>query len=301
MNLEKKSVDNTLTYKLTKELLSNKTGEEHFFSYSKSITILFVATGEILINTQTKTWIKENEACYLSPYTFFSFASIKESSTVFILELPLSFLVTSPSLISSKYLDPFINAAGLELIKINSVNKWGISCLSSLNKIIDINETKDKAYEVNILSESLAFFNSLYNEFSKNISGRKHVSKKTLQFAQMLDYINDNLSGVLDVNTLAKKVGISPREANRTFMDFVSMSPMQFIKRKRVLLAGQTLQKEPSIRLSRLAKLCGFCTPSYLIESFKPIYGETPVEYAKRYNITKWSVDPFSALNDYYS
>lgn len=98
-----------------------------------------------------------------------------------------------------------------------------------------------------------------------------------LQRKRVLDFINDNLSLKITIESMSKEVNLSPYHFAREFKHSFSLPPAQFILRKRLLKAKSLLQTSTAI--SDISNLCGFSTQSHMNVYFKKVFNLTPAAY----------------------
>ena len=82
-----------------------------------------------------------------------------------------------------------------------------------------------------------------------------------------------------ELNILAEKSCLSPRQFNRVFTEYVGTGPKEFQRIVRFQRALFILQSQPEINMAQLAAACGYYDQPHLIKEFKLFSGYTPVEY----------------------
>lgn len=94
------------------------------------------------------------------------------------------------------------------------------------------------------------------------------------QIAEVLNYINDNLSDELSVDALAAKSYLSKYYFMRRFKEMTGYTVHSYILLKRVLYASELLHT--GTPATKAAILSGFGDYSTFSRAYKKIYGETP-------------------------
>ena len=97
----------------------------------------------------------------------------------------------------------------------------------------------------------------------------------------MMDWIDQNLTSTVTVDQIAASAGISARECQRTFLRCLHYTPMEYLRRRR-LLAASRLLIETDLPITEIALGCGFSSPSYFSYQFRLLAGNTPAEYRKK-------------------
>jgi transcriptional regulator GlxA family with amidase domain len=96
-------------------------------------------------------------------------------------------------------------------------------------------------------------------------------------------YMLENLRGDLSVETLAEKMGMSPRHFSRVCLRETKTNPGQLVDRLRVEAAQQMIDSS-SKGLKEIADACGFGSADSMRRSFQRMLGITAAEYVNRFN-----------------
>ncbi len=95
----------------------------------------------------------------------------------------------------------------------------------------------------------------------------------------------------LSVDTLARRLAMSPRNFFRIFVREVGLTPGRFVERVRVEAARRLLQ-ETSRGVPDVAAACGFGTPETMRIAFRRTLGVSPNGYRNRFDTTSLSPSP---------
>ncbi len=95
---------------------------------------------------------------------------------------------------------------------------------------------------------------------------------------KVIDYVSNNPTVPHRVATLARRFGISERQLHRQFLDYVKLSPREFILRSRIHSAAADLRNtdEP---IASISEKYNFCDQSAFTRQFRKILGTTPALY----------------------
>jgi len=97
-----------------------------------------------------------------------------------------------------------------------------------------------------------------------------------------VDFINLLLDKrQLEVNTLADKLCMSPRQLNRKIIALTGEPPASYMLRIKMQRARLLLEGKPEMKIEDIADRCGFEHPSGFYHAFKKMYDVTPVEYRR--------------------
>ncbi len=152
-------------------------------------------------------------------------------------------------------------------------------------------------------------FNRLIDKLQDKLNGTKELTQKIFlietflqkQLSQQKGYEYDRMEhciqqidsarGVISVEKLASETCLSRKQFERTFSDFVGISPKKFL---RTIRFQNTLLKKHKSAINNLAALAcesGYYDQSHMTSDFKNLTGYTPKQF---FDIC----DPFS---DYFS
>ena len=100
--------------------------------------------------------------------------------------------------------------------------------------------------------------------------------------ALALEYIDTHIMGKLLVSDIAKNSFVSVVTLERHFLEYLQMTPIEFIKNKRLSMACVLLAEGKSVQ--ETFNTCGFSDYSHFIQTFKKTYGVTPLKFKKQRN-----------------
>lgn len=92
-----------------------------------------------------------------------------------------------------------------------------------------------------------------------------------------VDYIEENLAGEIDMGVAASKACCSEYHFTRFFSFIQDMPLSEYIRRRRLTLAGFMLQKS-NVRVIEIATLFGYSSPNSFTRAFQEMHGVTPSE-----------------------
>jgi transcriptional regulator GlxA family with amidase domain len=100
-------------------------------------------------------------------------------------------------------------------------------------------------------------------------------SQPTDRFAELVPWIMRHLSGDLSVNTLARRVCMSPSHFNRAFKSVLGSTPAAFVENLRINEARRRLSS-PRKTVESVAELVGFCNANEFRRAFEKRFGAKP-------------------------
>lgn len=102
---------------------------------------------------------------------------------------------------------------------------------------------------------------------------------------QVIDYIDKHIYEQLTVTQISNDLYISQSTLERRFKQILNIKPLEYIRKKKLILASQLLLSGESVLQTGIS--VGFNDNSYFIQLFKRYYGCTPYEYKSVNGITK--------------
>ena len=97
---------------------------------------------------------------------------------------------------------------------------------------------------------------------------------------EIIAYIYTHYHEKIEVEDIAKQVGISRNECFRCFKRFTGKKPVEYLNDYRLLMAAQLLQ-ETENSIENISAECGFASASFFGKMFKGKYGKTPLQFRK--------------------
>jgi YesN/AraC family two-component response regulator len=98
----------------------------------------------------------------------------------------------------------------------------------------------------------------------------------------IVEYINANIDKKLEVEQLLAVTSWTKRHLTRIFMQYLKISPYQYILNRKIEKASSLL-KETNIPINEIAFELGFQNYSSFCTAFKKVNEETPENYRKKY------------------
>lgn len=102
------------------------------------------------------------------------------------------------------------------------------------------------------------------------------------RFAELLDWLTENLHRELDTAQLAKRACMSERNFRRRFEAEIGLPVGRYLTRTRVTKAQSLLESTPLL-VAKIAKQCGFSSDEAMRYAFAQELGVTPSEYRARF------------------
>ena len=101
-----------------------------------------------------------------------------------------------------------------------------------------------------------------------------------------LAYINDNYGKRLQIQEIAAYTGLSRSYFTRLFSSETGQSPYDYILNARIRSAKEMLTGS-HLRVSEIARKCGFVNTSHFVKMFREITGQTPSVFRNYFNMDR--------------
>ncbi len=145
-----------------------------------------------------------------------------------------------------------------------------ISALAQIEKMINECGTFNKNDAIiSNLSSLLSSINSAFN-----IKEKKLPTKGA--DAEIISYVNENLTSDLTIEKIARKMHISPSQVSRVFKKSTGKSPHSYITAKRLILFNKKLRN--GLGVIEACHECGFNDYSSFYRLYKKHFGKAPTE-----------------------
>jgi AraC-like DNA-binding protein len=112
---------------------------------------------------------------------------------------------------------------------------------------------------------------------------RTPVPATPLALRRAMEYLDAHVEQPLDISDLAAHCGTSIRSLYRAFRKYLELSPLEFLKQRRLLLARRKLEyAEPTLTVTQAAFSCGFNDISHFSRDFSRAFGASPSALLRR-------------------
>lgn len=284
---------------LNQEYIEKDESNERDWASTESFELLSIEKGSAnLITTKKRFSIKEGDIVLAFPNVLHKLE----------LHENLSFKKIS-------FNEDDINASNFEYNKSEYFNKQKLGSLTLLFKKKSEYNTAIKQFidylfaeydqtnkPFTILSNSfvLFVFYCAQNEL-KGKDGTFEKKKQDAQINKMISFCNSKYNKNVTLKDIASAAELSERGALRVFKETINDTPAQYVLKKRLHEAAKLLKEDNDLTVKEIGEQCGFNSPAYFVEVFHRYYKKTPNEYRADHNITKWSDNPFGALEEFFT
>lgn len=219
---------------------------------------LFVAGGELAtVFDKKKVIVKENGFMYHSPHTRHEY-------------MPNTFPI------EMYYVTFTTNDFKIFELKNGAYQLGDISgVIDIISKMIKLKRDTSYGKKASVLLYQLIL------ELNEMISKKNTGNNSKLQPA--IDYLNENFTQELDLNTLAEVIDVTPEHFCRLFKKYYHMRPFEYVQRLRIQKAKDIMFENRNLSISEISQMVGYQHASYFIKLFKKQEAITPMEFRMLY------------------
>lgn len=129
----------------------------------------------------------------------------------------------------------------------------------------------------------LSVANEIYQRQGFKVTGILESRKDMIKIRKVTDHLLDNLHKPIgSLIDLARTFGTNEYKLKRGFKYVHGETIYRFVQNERLSMA-EVLIKHDDQRIFKIAEICGFRNQCHFSRSFKEKYGESPINYRKRY------------------
>lgn len=129
--------------------------------------------------------------------------------------------------------------------------------------------------------EKIYYFFRLFAILKESLKPMASNSLLPQSIGKIIDYIDSHIHEEISISDIAKTLYISQSTLTRQFKKHLDITPLEFVKRRKLALAVQLLQEGKSVLAAGTG--VGYNDNSYFIELFKKYYGTSPYQYKKNH------------------
>ncbi len=123
----------------------------------------------------------------------------------------------------------------------------------------------------------------IWDEIYRTIDSEKIADGYTARLTvlkNMMDYVKKNLDEKITLESIADAGHVSKRTCGNVFKRCLNKTPIEYLTDVRLRKSIEML-KNTDMTILEISEACGFAGASYYAESFRRVFGKSPVEYRK--------------------
>ena len=241
------------------------------------LELFALLSGKVRINADSESYeLRPGEGCFLNTEVVHSFQALGLG------ECRFHSFVFDPAIVGGfpgsvfdvKFVRPILDS-GASFIKLNREDQPFFSALAAGIKACHEEKPGFELTLRDTLSQAVCYVGR-----QGAFEARKAPSVQEERLKEMLLWIDSHWEEPVGVSELAAAGHISLREWQRVFRRYLAYSPVEYLRRRRLLRAAELLRTTQA-PITEIALRCGFGTPSYFAGEFKKLIGKTPQQYRK--------------------
>lgn len=116
----------------------------------------------------------------------------------------------------------------------------------------------------------------LGSTFGAAASGKSRTEASRREMERLCDFIDARLIDPLGLSDLEAESGLSARVLQMQFRKYFGMTPMEWVRNRRLDLARTKLLADPTLMITSLSYELGFSSPSHFAAYYQRRFGELP-------------------------
>ncbi|MCD7892865.1 MAG: AraC family transcriptional regulator [Erysipelotrichaceae bacterium] len=255
--------------------------ELQFCLVTKGIVSFHVNNTEVIVRENQGIFINAAQLHQASNY-------LNNDSSYICLDVHPDFISSFPgSLINDKYVQPYVTNTDIEYCLLDNNIDWQKNILDYL---LMIYQEYDKNNEFRIWVYLIQIWDLLIDNYFLTYPST-HKKDHNIRIKQMIEYITKHYYENIQLDDLAKEIGVSKSTCCREFKSHMHCTIFEYIMNYRLIEATKLLLSS-DYNITEIAYMCGFSTSSYFIKHFKKKTGVSPHVYRKeKQNNTKEILD----------
>lgn len=256
---------------------STKKIEPH---WHQEFELFVLDSGKAEANLEGETVVLEkNSGCFINRNVLHSFISVTAEecnyrSFVFGADIVTGF---DGSIFDSKYVTPLLQS-GVPYLIFDALNNPAF--FEYFHAAFEACKYEESGYEFQLrfsLSEIILY--CLKRASSFKVSDKNNLLSERIK--SMMIWIDQNLENEISLKAIAAQSNVCVRECQRIFSQCLNYSPMEYVRKRRIIAASRFLVKT-ELPIVEIANNLQFSSSSHFSKLFKEIMGCTPLQYRKQ-------------------
>ena len=174
---------------------------------------------------------------------------------------------------------PIIDNADLPFIRFRYINNY---TEDMYNLMIDLSKYKHNAFEITkrlfLMWELIMKKAEDYGPPPSDIN----YDPRMMSFKAMLHFLNVNYKEAITLEDISSVGNVSRSQCNNLFNQYVGESPINYLMHVRSRKVAEYL-RAGTMPLGQIAELTGFNGTSYMSETFRKFFGQSPRDYRRQW------------------
>ena len=187
-------------------------------------------------------------------------------------------ILCSSNAVESKYITPVIKNPGIPFIHFTPDNELGRKMHTDVLEL-----TKYVANELKITHQCFEIWENVLDSCRELLTTETNLypNSQIEALKKMLNFIQKEYMNPITLEEIASAGNVSRTFCNNLFKKYTNQTPIENLTRFRVGKVADYL-KDTGLSMAEIASITGFAGSSYMSETFRKYFGESPKNYKKR-------------------
>ena len=206
-------------------------------------------------------------------------SSIQMPTVLFLPEL----VAPDGSALFARYVAPLLGANLSHAVLRGSV-PWQAEALASIHGLYALVKRNTPTLELDVHAIVCSLWANLYRHQGQMVALGQTESANLVQarLRRMITHIEQNFSGKLKLEDIARVASISVSEALRCFREGVNATPIDYLNQYRLKCARSRLLST-TLSITEVSSECGFSSAAYFDRMFQRSFGLSPTAYRRQH------------------
>lgn len=247
----------------------------HFHS---DVEIVSVTSGKMAYSVDGRTiMLHEGDTIFVNANHIHYSMCIDDTVAKYVIFIADPSILNSSVAVEMKALMPILSNPDISCIRFRDLNERTESIYNLMMKLPNVRHDPFQITKIFFeIWEILLFQSKTYGIVDTEVMSDTHMHS----FKQMMYFIAQNYKEPISLDQIAESGNISKSMCNKLFNQYVGESPVNYLLHLRSRKVAEYLRSTQS-SLSDIAALTGFNGVSYMSETFKKMFGQSPREYRK--------------------
>lgn len=249
--------------------------------YHEDIEIVTVKEGYMAYSVNGKTlMLNEGDTLVVNSNQIHYSMCVDDKIAKYVIFIVHPSILMSSVTVEMEAIRPIIDNPELPYLRFRYISNF---TKEMYDLMIDLPDYRHNAFEI---TKRLFL---MWELFMKKISEYGQMTEETgydprmMSFKTMLHFMNNNYKESLTLEQIANTGNVSKSQCNNLFNQFVGESPINYLMHLRSRKVAEHL-RSGSFTLKQIAEMTGFNGVSYMSETFKKFFGQSPRDYKKQWS-----------------
>ncbi len=249
--------------------------------YHEDIEIVTVKEGYMAYSVNGKTlMLNEGDTLVVNSNQIHYSMCVDDKIAKYVIFIVHPSILMSSVTVEMEAIRPIIDNPELPYLRFRYISNF---TKEMYDLMIDLPDYRHNAFEI---TKRLFL---MWELFMKKISEYGQMTEEAgydprmMSFKTMLHFMNNNYKESLTLEQIANTGNVSKSQCNNLFNQFVGESPINYLMHLRSRKVAEHL-RSGSFTLKQIAEMTGFNGVSYMSETFKKFFGQSPRDYKKQWS-----------------